>query len=170
MDRSTLIDPATQSALPEGYILRELQAGDYDKGYLDLLAQLTVTGNFSRQQFEDQVEYITKRNDTYCVIVIEDLHAKRVVAAGTVLLERKFIHSCGVVAHIEDIVVDKDQRGLKFGLRIINALVHIAKQYNAYKTILDCSESNVGFYEKCGFTKKAVEMALYHTEDGKPHA
>ena len=36
--------------------------------------------------------------------------------------------------------------------------MEMAKQNGCYKVILDCSESNVGFYEKCGFDNKGYQM------------
>ena len=30
-----------------------------------------------------------------------------------------------------------------------------------YKVILDCDDSNVGFYEKCGYSRKGAQMAMY---------
>ena len=33
-----------------------------------------------------------------------------------------------------------------------------AREAGCYKVILDCSDSNVKFYEKCGFQKKEVQM------------
>lgn len=30
-----------------------------------------------------------------------------------------------------------------------------------YKIILDCSQKNIPFYEKCGFSHKEYEMVLY---------
>lgn len=77
------------------------------------------------------------------------------------------IHQLGLVGHIEDIAVDKDQQGKKLGLRIIQALDYIAKEIGCYKTILDCSEANEGFYVKCGFRRAGLEMAHYH-EQSKP--
>lgn len=43
------------------------------------------------------------------------------------------IHSLGLVGHIEDIAVAKDQQGKKLGLRIIQALDHVAEQVGCYK-------------------------------------
>lgn len=43
------------------------------------------------------------------------------------------IHNLGLVGHIEDIVVNKDQQGKKLGLRIIEALVFIAERVGCYK-------------------------------------
>ena len=76
------------------------------------------------------------------------------------------IHNCGRVGHIEDIAVAKDQQGKKLGLRLIQALDHIAAQIGCYKSILDCSETNEGFYVKCGFRRAGLQMAHYY-EGGK---
>lgn len=43
------------------------------------------------------------------------------------------IHNLGLVGHIEDIVVNKDQQGKKLGLRIIEALDYIAEKVGCYK-------------------------------------
>lgn len=49
--------------------------------------------------------------------------------------------------------------------RVIAALVSYAQRQGCYKVILDCSDSNVPFYQKCGFTRKEVQMVSY-----LPHA
>lgn len=72
------------------------------------------------------------------------------------------IHNLGLVGHIEDIAVAKDQQGKKLGLRLIQALDFIAEKVGCYKTILDCSEANEGFYIKCGFKRAGLEMAHYY--------
>lgn len=75
------------------------------------------------------------------------------------------IHNLGLVGHIEDIAVAKDQQGKKLGLRLIQALDFVAEKVGCYKTILDCSEANEGFYVKCGFRRAGLEMAHYYTGD-----
>ena len=72
------------------------------------------------------------------------------------------IHNLGIVGHIEDIAVAKDQQGKKLGLKIIQALDFIAEKVGCYKIILDCSEANEGFYVKCGFKRAGLEMAHYY--------
>lgn len=42
--------------------------------------------------------------------------------------------------------------------RLITALTDAAKANGCYKVILDCSEANAAFYEKCGLTKKEIQM------------
>ena len=48
------------------------------------------------------------------------------------------IHNLGLVGHIEDIVVNKDQQGKKLGLRIIEALDYIAEKVGCYKVSNPC--------------------------------
>ena len=59
------------------------------------------------------------------------------------VLTPRSIHSLGLVGHIEDIAVDKSQQGKKLGLRIIQALTAISENSGCYKTILNCSDSNI---------------------------
>jgi GNAT superfamily N-acetyltransferase len=104
---------------------------------------------------------MSKRNDEYFLLCITD-SANKIVGTGALIVERKFIHQLGLVGHIEDIAVAKDQQGKKLGLRIIQALDFVAEKVGCYKTILDCSEANEGFYVKCGFKRAGLEMAHYY--------
>jgi len=52
-------------------------------------------------------------------------------------------------------------QGKKLGLRIIQALTHVSETVGCYKTILNCNENNIPFYEKCGYERREVEMAKY---------
>lgn len=47
--------------------------------------------------------------------VVEDQRTGRIIGAGTLLMEPKFIHGCGQTGHIEDIVVHEAARGLGLG-------------------------------------------------------
>ena len=69
--------------------------------------------------------------------------ARSAFGDGTVFIERKFLRGLGAVGHIEDIAVDKSQQGKKLGLRIIQALTAISENSGCYKTILNCSDSNI---------------------------
>ena len=95
------------------------------------------------------------------VVVAHRRSDDAILGCGTVLLEPKFVHGGACCAHIEDIVVTARARGQHVGQAIIECLVCIARHAKAYKVILNCSDNNVGFYERCGFRKREVEMALY---------
>ena len=162
-----LISPEVSAALPEGYQLRALRQSDYNSGFLDCLRVLTTVGEFSEKQFQEQYETMSSQGGYY-IVVIEDTNkpGANVVGTGALIVERKFIHSLGAVGHIEDIAVAKDQQGKKLGLRLIQALDFIAEKVGCYKSILDCSDANEGFYVKCGFRRAGLQMAHYY-EDGK---
>jgi len=102
-----------------------------------------------------------KSNQIYFPIVIVLKETDTIIATGTLFTERKFLRGLGSVGHIEDIAVDKSQQGKKLGLRIIQTLTGISEALGCYKTILNCSDANIPFYEKCGFVKKENEMAKY---------
>ncbi|KAI8992247.1 acyl-CoA N-acyltransferase [Pilobolus umbonatus] len=158
---SHLLSPEVQSQLPPGYTLRALRSNDYERGFLKVLEVLTEVGGHTKQEFTDQFNYMKKHNHEYFTITITEDSKDKVVAVGTIMVERKFVHKNGKVGHIEDIAVDGNQQGKKLGLRIIQALKYIGANTGCYKVILDCSEKNIPFYEKCGFKQKEVEMAWY---------
>lgn len=142
-------------------LTRDLEAGDYHKGYLDLLSQLTKVGVYDEATFKSRFDDLTTSKDTYKVVVIEDLDKKKIIATATLFIEKKFIRNCATCGHIEDVVVDTTYRGLRLGVRIIEALMQAGEAAGCYKIILDCSEDNVPFYEKCGLVRKEVQMVKY---------
>lgn len=76
-------------------------------------------------------------------------------------MELKFIRGCGKCGHVEDVVVDASYRGQRLGARVVEALIEAAQKAGCYKVILDCSEDNAAFYEKCGLTRKEIQMVRY---------
>lgn len=156
---SKLIPSSVVSTLPEGYTLRPIARDDYKRGVLETLGALTTVGEISPEIFGQLFDYWHKHNDAYFTIVILDGQGQ-VVSVGTILVERKLIHACGLVGHIEDIAVAKSQQGKKLGIKLITALTEIGKERGVYKIILDCSEHNVEFYKKCGYSVAGVEMSI----------
>ncbi|GAO18791.1 uncharacterized protein UV8b_05900 [Ustilaginoidea virens] len=162
-----LVAQAAADELPDGYVLRALRPGDFDTGFLDCLRVLTTVGDMTKDQFEQQFRRMQQQQNYY-IVVIEDTSrpdkTRSVVATGALMIEHKFIHSLGSVGHIEDIAVAKDQQGKKLGLRLIQALDRVAEALGCYKCILDCNDSNEGFYVKCGFRRAGLQMAHYYDE------
>jgi glucosamine-phosphate N-acetyltransferase len=143
-----------------GLLMRRLHVGDNRKGFFELLSQLTEAPSRSSAEYRRTYRRIGHRGE-HCILVIEDTSKQRLVATASLLFEQKFIRGCGVVAHIEDVVVDVQYRGLRLGKHLIAALTRIARGFGCYKAILDCSEDNVGFYISCDFDQKGVMMAQY---------
>ncbi|KAF9382097.1 Glucosamine-phosphate N-acetyltransferase-like protein [Podila verticillata] len=158
---SELISATIQNQLPEGYLMRPLEITDYNKGFYDCLAGLTVVGKVSEASFQEAFAAMLRAETVYHIVVIEDLHESRIVATGTLIVEQKFLRGCGKAGHIEDIVVHDSQRGKKFGIRLIDQLKHIGTAVGCYKLLLTCSETNEPFYEKSGFLRKDLHMAQY---------
>ncbi|KAF9438274.1 Glucosamine-phosphate N-acetyltransferase-like protein [Entomortierella beljakovae] len=158
---SSLISPAVQAQLPEGYLMRPLESTDYHKGFYDCLAGLTVVGNVSEASFQQAFEGMLRCQNVYHIVVIEELSQSRIVATGTLIVEQKFLRSCAKAGHIEDIVVHDSQRGKKFGIRLIDQLRYLGNAVGCYKLLLTCSETNEPFYQKSGFVRKDIHMALY---------
>jgi len=166
----SLIPNSVLSALPPGYTIRPLEANDYHEGFLDVLRVLTTVGDISEAAWSERYGWMAQRNAEYFLIVVLDDSrpaGSKIVGTGALIVEKKFIHNLGMVGHIEDIAVAKDQQGKKLGLRIINALDAIADSVGCYKTILDCSEANEGFYVKCGYKRAGLEMAHYYNKEVK---
>lgn len=133
---------------------RALEIDDYDKGYLSLLEQLTHVGNISKKDFEKSFQNM---NTNIFVVELDN----KIIASGTLFIERKFIHELSSVGHIEDIVVDSNHRDKKLGKKIMQHLINFANLHNCYKIILNCSPELEKFYEKFGFISKNIEMSKY---------
>lgn len=150
-------------SLPAGYSIRRATKSDYD-GITSVLKVLTTVGNVKKEDFDsvvehwDSVKIDVSRHMYNCTVITNEIG--EVVATGSLIIERKVIHECGLVGHIEDIAVREDQQGKKLGLFLIQYLYKLAKESGCYKAILDCDEKNVGFYEKCGLQKAGVEMQI----------
>lgn len=139
---------------------RPLTFADYDKKYIQLLGQLTTVGEVTREQFDKQLAAMLFSDDHH-VIVVEDPEKGVIVGTASLLIEHKFIHSCGMVGHIEDVVVDASCRGMGLGRILVDTLIEMAMQRGCYKVVLDCTEKNVPFYETCGLSRKEMQMVKY---------
>jgi len=182
------IPAEVRAALPEDLHIRPLSSTDYHRGHILVLSVLTHApdpgypawlNHFNALKFTTSAPVPPsggllhptptrantgqglKSTQVYFPIVIISKKNDQVVGVGTVFMEKKFMRGLATAGHIEDIAVDKSQQGKKLGLRIIQALTGISEALGAYKTILNCSDNNIPFYEKCGFAKKENEMAKY---------
>ena len=86
----------------------------------------------------------------------------RIVGTCTLLIESKFIHDGGIVGHIEDVSVDAKYQGTGVGGTLVKAVLEAAAKMGCYKTILDCQDEIMKFYEKIGFKKSATTMRFDH--------
>jgi glucosamine-phosphate N-acetyltransferase len=83
------------------YKMRLLQENDYDKGYCELLSELTKSmENISREKF---VAILQSLGNQQQIWVLED--DGKIICTMTLLLEPKLIHHGSNVLHIEDVIV-----------------------------------------------------------------
>ena len=140
---------------------RLLEPEDYNRGYLELLSQLTDVDQVSRDNFELTLRSINT-NPNHKIWVVPNLDNTRILASGTLLIEPKIIHGCASVAHIEDIVVDSHSRGSGLGKRLIKHLIDQASlDPTCYKISLYCKPDLTPFYNKSGLSVKDQQMTLY---------
>jgi len=138
-------------------MIRSLELEDFNKGYIDLLKQLTHVGDISYDSYKFFYENL---NDNHIILVIEK--DNKIVSTGTALIETKLIHNSGKVGHIEDIVTHKDYRGNGYAKKIINKLKKYITQQDCYKVILNCSHENKLYYEKnVNMKQKGICMVEY---------
>lgn len=146
-------------------IFRIAEPEDYEKGFPAILSQLTSLGEVTKEQYEARLHELSLLNAQggflFWIIVGEDVDTGRIATCATLLVEPKFIHKCGSVAHVEDVVVDIEYRKLRLGQKILDILIGIAKEQQCYKIILDCNQENIPFYSSLGFKENSVHMAMY---------
>ena len=164
----------------DNYIIRPILSSDYNNQYLSLLEQdFSISPNtISLDEFTN---YVNKLHDYHQIFVIDMMIpikeyisidyiynkqnytkiVRTIVGSVTIFIETKLIHNFGKVAHIEDVIVDNKCRGKGLGKMLLQKSIDYALIHDCYKIILNCSDENIPFYEKCGFSKKENEMTLY---------
>lgn len=140
--------------------IRELEEKDLFNGFLESMDSLKLASNLDIEKAKEIFEKISSNSNHFVYVAILD---GRVVGSTTMLIEPKFIHNGGNVAHIEDVVVSKDYQGKGIGEMLMRSLLDLAKDNNCYKTILDCTDEVKPFYEKIGFKRTSNGMRYDHS-------
>ena len=131
-------------------MIREIIKSDLNDGFLSLLAQLSgQTTSYNPDLLWN--EYTKHSNHiTFVDEVKEAGKLASIIATSSVLIENKFLHCGSRVGHIEDVVGDRDARGIGLGQKIVEHCIDYCRDVGCYKVILDCSNKNVPFYINCG--------------------
>lgn len=139
-----------------GLIFRSLQKSDYEKGYVALLSQLAITGEVTKERFDVQFEAMKQCPGVHYIMVIEDRHTSKVIASGTLVIERKFTHNTALRGRVEDIVVDCNYRGKQLGKLIVETVTMLSQYLGCYKTSLDCLPTLRSYYETFEYVNTSV--------------
>ena len=94
--------------------LRSLENRDFSNYFLQLLGELTTVGELPRSWCEARLGMFD-RDELHELVVLEDLGNAQMCGAATLVVESKFIHECGMVGHLEDVVVHAGLRGKGLG-------------------------------------------------------
>lgn len=126
--------------------IRDMRATDFDRGFLTALGALKPAGLTEKQA--RRIFRLRKEAGTRTFVAVID---NRIVGTASLMTEQKFIHSGGIVGHIEDVAVHSAYQRHGIGSKLIEHALQVCRDIGAYKVILDCEDDVVPFYEKQGF-------------------
>ena len=124
---------------------------------ITLLSQLSTTTQISKSDF---LIILINKPLNHNIYVCIDYELDKIVGIITIIIESKLIHNFGKVAHIEDLVVDIEERNKGIAQLLINKCIEYAKNENCYKIILNCNENLIKFYEKSNFYNAGYQMRM----------
>ena len=140
------------------YNIQLIEESGYKKyEIIDLLSQLSYIKDITDNQMSD---FLLNKPNNYLIYICKHIEKDKIVGIISVFIERKLIHNLGKVAHIEDLVVDKDECGKGIAQKLIDKCVEYAKNENCYKIILNCNENLIKFYEKNNFYNAGYQMRM----------
>ena len=143
------------SSVPTTLEIRLMDATDLDRGFLEALRALKPVDLTEQQAIDVYRDRLKSRIRTYVAIM-----DGRIAGTASVFIEPKFIHSGGVVGHIEDVAVHPDFQKHGIGRALIEHLLDECRRFRCYKIILDCAEAVIPFYEKLGFHRWERAMRI----------
>ncbi|MDE1863132.1 MAG: GNAT family N-acetyltransferase [Thaumarchaeota archaeon] len=139
--------------------VRKIQKKDLANGFLETLDSLRRASDLSPRKASSIFDKISSDKSEAIYVAVVD---SKIVGAASIIVEQKFIHNGGKAGHIEDVAVAKEFQGKGIGKKVVLALIEHAQKSGCYKTILDCSDDLVPFYEKLGFKKYSNAMRFDH--------
>ena len=146
----------------EEFIFRDLEIDDFEKGYPDLLPQLT-DGVLTRAAFLRRFNELLKYQDLIQTLICEERATGKIIGTIRFFVEPKYIHNANSVLHFEDLVVDAAYRNRGVGTKLVKIVVNIAKKRGCYKCLADAKKELLPFYEMAGGLKpKEVSIAVYN--------
>tara|TARA_R110002051_G_C8417957_1_gene451280 strand:- start:124 stop:549 length:426 start_codon:yes stop_codon:yes gene_type:complete len=103
-----------------------------------------------------QFDHCLLNNSTFLVAEEND----KIIGMLMLHLQHKLIRNGSRAAFIEEVIVDKDNRGKGIGEQLIKHACNSAMIQGCYKITLSCFENRVAFYERCGFNDESHSMRL----------
>lgn len=150
------------------YAIREIEEKDIESGgLLEVLENLAPVGDLSKPTAKVILKEI-KSNPLHKIFVAVLQGGKNeglIIGATTLLVEPKFIFGGGRVGHIEDVAVRFEYQRKGIGFKLVNYATEQADTtMRCVRTILDCSNENIPFYEKIGYSRFGNCMKIQHRQ------
>jgi len=150
------------------YTIREIEENDIENGgLLEVLENLASVGGLSKAAAKTILKEI-KSNPLHRIFVAV-LEGGRnqglIIGTTTLLVEPKFIFGGGRVAHIEDVAVRDGWQRKGIGFKLVSYATEQAAIMRCVRTVLDCSDENIPFYEKIGYSYHGNSMKIQHIDD-----
>jgi glucosamine-phosphate N-acetyltransferase len=150
------------------YTIREIKENDIESGgFLEVLENLAPVGGLSKLAAKAILKEITSNplHRIFVAVVEDGRNQGLIIGATTLLVEPKFIFCGRRVAHIEDVAVRAEYQRKGIGFRLVNYATEQAAIMRCVRTVLDCSDENIPFYEKIGYSYHGNSMKIQHIRD-----
>ncbi|MGA9154550.1 MAG: GNAT family N-acetyltransferase [Candidatus Nitrosopolaris sp.] len=145
------------------YEIREIKEQDIDNGgLLEVYRENFPLGDLPKPAAKAILKEI-KTNPLHKIFVaVTNDNQDWVIGTTTLLVEPKFIFSGGKVGHIEDVSVKVEYQRRGIGFKLVTHATKQAALMGCVKTVLDCSDENVPFYQKVGYSYQDNCMKIMH--------
>lgn len=150
------------------YAIREIEENDIESGgLLEVLENLAPVGDLSKPTAKAILKEIKSNplHRIFVAVVQDGRNQGLVIGTSTLLVEPKFIFGGGRVAHIEDVAVRAEYQRKGIGFKLVNYATEQAAIMRCVRTVLDCSDENIPFYEKIGYSYHGNSMKIQHIRD-----
>lgn len=146
------------------YKIREIKEKDIDNGRLLEVLENLPLGELRKPAAKAILKEINSNplHKIFVAVIQESTspHHGLVIGTTTLLVEPKFIFAGGRVGHIEDVAVRKGYERKGVGSKLVHHATEMAKTMGCIKTILDCSDETMPFYEKLGYVYQDNCMSI----------
>lgn len=147
------------------YMIREIEENDIESGgLLEVLENLAPVGGLTMPAAKMILKEIRSNplHKIFVAVTQEGLGRGLVIGTTTLLVEPKFIFGGGRVGHIEDVAIRAGYQRKGIGFKLVNYATEQAVAMRCVRTVLDCSDENVPFYKKIGYSYHGNTMKIEH--------
>lgn len=126
--------------------------------FLETLSVLSDPGAITLEQTQQILQKTIVQDGHVFVALTDD---QKVIGTIKVQLEQKFQRQGAISANIEEVVTNPRHQGKGIGSALMNHAIAFAKEAGAYKIVLDCKDTMVGYYARFGFEEGGTCMKYY---------